>query len=579
MKKGRLLIITTTALMLSLSGFLIYQVLIDPFGSRNDKDSGTASAMAAPTGTAKPGYPEGTSGNDTYIPPTNEYDDNNGIEGGSGMNENHTPWTPATEMDLDPESITVFVNKEFVLPKDYVPKDMVIPNVLFDIEGYDERKLLREEAAYALERLFVAAKKDGHTLYGISGYRSYERQKQIFSNNILKKGKRHTLKYSAVPGASEHQTGLSMDVSSKSLRYRLITPFANSPEGEWLGENAHKYGFVIRYSKEKEDITGYAYEPWHIRYLGKDLATYLYTNDLTLDEYYNYTPSDSFDFEALYAELINYKPPITPTDLDGDGIPNHLDDDIDGDGIPNAIDDDIDGDNIPNELDDDMDGDGIPNAIDDDMDGDRIPNREDDDIDGDGIPNNEDDDMDGDGIPNNEDDDMDGDGIPNNEDDDMDGDGIPNGQDLDVDGDSVLNEYDLDINGDGIPNDQDSDMDSDGIPNEEDDDMDGDGILNINDEDMNGNGIHDFKEAPPKKDNEIPFEESPTEGEATEENSEEDPIEEDPNEGIEEDPENGAIEENPEEGTIVDDPEEVIVDVPDEGNTKNDDTDDINIEE
>jgi D-alanyl-D-alanine carboxypeptidase len=246
----------------------------------------------------------------TYIPPVTEYDSNDtdSINNNSG----NTAFVPATELDLDPNSITVFVNKEHALPKDYIPEDLVIPDVLFDIPGNDERKYMREEAADGLENLFSAAEEDGIILYGISGYRSYSRQYKIFTTNIVKQGKNHTLKYSAVPGTSEHQTGLSMDVSSKSLNLKLVTSFSSSEEGIWLAENAHNYGYIIRYPTDKADITGYEYEPWHIRYVGIDLATYLYNNNLTLDEYYNYTPSENFDFEELYSDIINYTPP-TPT--------------------------------------------------------------------------------------------------------------------------------------------------------------------------------------------------------------------------------------------------------------------------
>lgn len=237
--------------------------------------------------------------------------------------EPEEPFVPATEIDLDPGSITVFVNPEHSLPKSYIPDNLVTVNVFFNLKSYDERTLMRAEAAHALERLFAAAREDGYELCGVSGYRSYSRQKQIFINNILTKGKEYTLKYSAVPGASEHQTGLAMDVSCKSLRFNLSTSFSETPEGKWLAQNAHLYGYIIRYPKGKAHITGYAYEPWHIRYVGKGLAKYLYENDLTLEEYYNYTPDRNFDFEEKYADLINITPspePSIPEPTGTDGI-------------------------------------------------------------------------------------------------------------------------------------------------------------------------------------------------------------------------------------------------------------------
>jgi D-alanyl-D-alanine carboxypeptidase len=256
----------------------------------------------------------------TYIPPT-PVEENILDELASFDLKDEEPFIPATEMDLDPTSITVFVNKEYDLPKDYKPENMVTPDVVFNLITYDERTLMRPEAAVALEKLFNAAKRDGIILYGISGFRSYERQYKIFTNNIVNKGKKYTLRYSAVPGTSEHQTGLAIDVSAKSLDYKLSSNFASSPEGLWLAENAHNYGYIIRYPEGNEKITGYAFEPWHIRYLGKGLATYLYTNELTLEEYYHYSPSPDFDFETLYADIINYIPPvISGIPIEGEGV-------------------------------------------------------------------------------------------------------------------------------------------------------------------------------------------------------------------------------------------------------------------
>jgi zinc D-Ala-D-Ala carboxypeptidase len=244
----------------------------------------------------------------TYIPPTTTEEDTS-----TTPSVTEAPFVPATEMDLDPTSITVFVNKEYALPADFQPENMVTPDIYFHLSYYDDRTLMRKEAANAIEDLFAAAKKDGCSLSGVSGYRSYQRQKKIFINNIITKGKTHTLKYSAVPGTSEHQTGLVMDISSASLGYDLNDNFIDTPEGQWVAKNSYRFGFIVRYPDGKADITGYSYEPWHIRYVGKGLAKYLYENDLTLEEYYNYTPSPDFDFEAVYASLINYKPPVTPT--------------------------------------------------------------------------------------------------------------------------------------------------------------------------------------------------------------------------------------------------------------------------
>ncbi|OWT48167.1 M15 family metallopeptidase [Bacillus sp. K2I17] len=183
-------------------------------------------------------------------------------------------------------SVQAVVNKEYGLPEDYKPEDLVVPNVPFSFSGTLEKSYLRKEAAEALERLFDLAKKEGIQLNAVSGFRSYDYQKNLYANNVKRKGQEHTDRFSAKPGHSEHQKGLTMDVSSKSANNELELVFANTKEGKWLKENAHRAGFIIRYPKGKESITGYAYEPWHIRYVG-DIAESIYKKKLTLEEYMN----------------------------------------------------------------------------------------------------------------------------------------------------------------------------------------------------------------------------------------------------------------------------------------------------
>lgn len=209
------------------------------------------------------------------------------------------------QIDTVKDSITVLVNKEYSLPSDYIPIDLVVPDVLFNINYYDEKKLMRQEAATALEELFKAASSEGLSLYGISGYRSYARQEQIYNTNIRTKGEEYTNRYSARPGFSEHQTGLVLDVSTASIANRLEPVFAYTPEGKWLDKNAYKYGFIIRYPKDKESITGYSYEPWHLRYVGKALAKDLFDNNLSLEEYYGYEPSEIFSEDISYDNVVD----------------------------------------------------------------------------------------------------------------------------------------------------------------------------------------------------------------------------------------------------------------------------------
>lgn len=184
------------------------------------------------------------------------------------------------------DDIHILVNKERNLPKDYKPWDLVVPNVKFSFEEKLEKRYLRQEAADALEILFEGASQDGITLYAVSGYRSYATQDGLFNRKANAVGFEEANKLVAVPGQSEHQTGLSMDVSSKSVGFSLTEDFAHTDEGIWLKNNAHKYGFIIRFPQDKTDITGYSYEPWHIRYLGTDLATEVYESGLTLEEFF-----------------------------------------------------------------------------------------------------------------------------------------------------------------------------------------------------------------------------------------------------------------------------------------------------
>ena len=202
--------------------------------------------------------------------------------------EKPQPVEPQEKWDIDtPDSITVIVNKERDLPADYIPPNLVEPDVSFSFSGSSEKKMMRKEAADALEDLFQAAEKDGVDLVAVSGYRSYERQQATYQSALQRKGKASTAKYNARPGHSEHQTGLAMDVSSSSVNYRLVQSFGETKAGRWLEEHAAEHGFIIRYPKGKEDVTGYAYEPWHIRYVGKELAKILTEKGLVMEEYFS----------------------------------------------------------------------------------------------------------------------------------------------------------------------------------------------------------------------------------------------------------------------------------------------------
>ncbi|MBF8982761.1 D-alanyl-D-alanine carboxypeptidase family protein [Lutibacter sp. B2] len=185
----------------------------------------------------------------------------------------------------NPRDVLVLVNKNNRLPSTYIPENVVVPNVSFSFKDYNPKKLMRQDGASALEEMFEQTKQENITLYAVSGYRSYDRQKAIFASNVEKYGMEIANQFSAKPGESEHQTGLAMDITSATANFKLTEYFGATKEGKWVKENAHKFGFIIRYEKGKEHITRYQYEPWHLRYIGKDAAKEITNQNITLEEY------------------------------------------------------------------------------------------------------------------------------------------------------------------------------------------------------------------------------------------------------------------------------------------------------
>jgi D-alanyl-D-alanine carboxypeptidase len=140
---------------------------------------------------------------------------------------------------------------------------------------------MREDAADALEAMFAAAKADGIKLSTVSGYRSYSKQNVLYERKVKSLGEDgNTLV--ALPGSSEHQLGLAMDVA-KAGNSSLNAKFAETPEGMWVAQNAHRFGFIVRYQKGMEEITGYSYEPWHLRYVGCAYALAIYESGLPME--------------------------------------------------------------------------------------------------------------------------------------------------------------------------------------------------------------------------------------------------------------------------------------------------------
>lgn len=179
----------------------------------------------------------------------------------------------------------LLVNKQRDLPASYVPEKLEEPDVPFPFDYEHNKRKMNIIAVEHLEALFDDAERAGLDLYAQSGYRSYERQKRIYERNVEEHGEEYANRVSAKPGHSEHQTGLAMDVTSPEVDYRLVEEFAYTDEGEWVEEHAHKYGFIIRYPEGEEHVTGYKYEPWHLRYVGRDIATYMKSTNRVLEEY------------------------------------------------------------------------------------------------------------------------------------------------------------------------------------------------------------------------------------------------------------------------------------------------------
>ncbi len=173
----------------------------------------------------------------------------------------------------DPNSIWVIANKHRQLtPKDYRPSDLVSPNVPLRLSAGTEEMQVRREVATALQTMFATAKNNGLELMVSSAFRSYNFQKGLYNRYVIQQGEAVADTQSARPGHSEHQTGLAIDVEPASRKCEVEECFADTPEGQWIAQHAHEYGFIIRYGKDQEAMTGYIYEPWHLRYVGKPLA-------------------------------------------------------------------------------------------------------------------------------------------------------------------------------------------------------------------------------------------------------------------------------------------------------------------
>lgn len=207
----------------------------------------------------------------------------------------NVPWNfPIDIMDMDPVLIKL-VNKSMFLEKAFVPADLVdMKSLKLDADGNNKNGgvrivdgpwQLQRECAEALVELCDAARVAGHELYLKSAYRSYKTQSYMYENRIKKYG--YDDGWVTKPGASDHQTGLGCDVVPKNWTDRgMNEDMAKEEETQWMAEHCAEFGFILRYPADKEDITKINYEPWHLRYVGKEAAAYIMENGLCLEEFH-----------------------------------------------------------------------------------------------------------------------------------------------------------------------------------------------------------------------------------------------------------------------------------------------------
>lgn len=160
------------------------------------------------------------------------------------------------------------VNKRHRLPSSYNPGE-------------------NKQARKAVNAMIAKAKKANIRLTAFSTFRSYDRQRVLYNNYVASHGKKQADRFSARPGYSEHQTGLAFDIGGANSKHWAEDSFANTKESKWLAKHAHEFGFIIRYPKGKEKVTGYQYEPWHLKYLGSTNAKKVNKSGKTLEEYLN----------------------------------------------------------------------------------------------------------------------------------------------------------------------------------------------------------------------------------------------------------------------------------------------------
>lgn len=179
---------------------------------------------------------------------------------------------------------SLLVNKYYLLPSDYEPSDLVTISQTYSWGELGTQKTRKIVYDAFLEMWNAAKEEMGFYLMISSSYRSYQDQEIVYNNYKNKQGTKYADKIAARPGASEHQSGLALDIFSKNNSNRKT--FQDTEEAKWLKDNAYKYGFILRYPEDKVNITGYDYESWHYRYVGKEIASYIHNKNIVFEEYY-----------------------------------------------------------------------------------------------------------------------------------------------------------------------------------------------------------------------------------------------------------------------------------------------------
>lgn len=190
--------------------------------------------------------------------------------------------------DKNIDGTLYLVNRQHMVSDQYIPEVRVV-------NATGMKQSMREEAAAALEEMFAAAKADQAGLSTVSGYRSYTKQATIYARKQKTAGEETANLLVALPGSSEHQLGVAMDLAQKNGS-QLNKSFGKTKAGQWVNENAYRFGFIIRYPENQTEITGYAFEPWHVRYVGKAYAKEIFESGLPMELYVSAHRLETYDF-------------------------------------------------------------------------------------------------------------------------------------------------------------------------------------------------------------------------------------------------------------------------------------------